>query len=105
MNALFSDSFCASPQDVSDPSTPEFFFVVLCLSVRGIQPHAYLRFVKEVQWLPVTDLYFMAIHGRGAIFNSSSSSVLLRKLNFVFKISSNTLPSVVSIILGFFACL
>ena len=38
----------------------------------------------------VTDLYFMAIHGRGAIFNSSSSSVLLRKLNFVFKISSNT---------------
>ena len=44
-----------------------------------------LRFVKEVQWLPVTDLYFMAIHGRGAIFNSSSSSVLLRKLNFVFK--------------------
>ena len=25
MNALFSDSFCASPQDVSDPSTPEFF--------------------------------------------------------------------------------
>ena len=53
----------------------------------------------------VTDLYFMAIHGRGAIFNSSSSSVLLRKLNFVFKISSNTLPSVVSIILGFFACL
>ena len=53
----------------------------------------------------VTDLYFMAIHGRGAIFNTSSSSVLLRKLNFVFKISSNTLPSVVSIILGFFACL
>ena len=54
----------------------------------------------------VTDLYFMAIHGRGAIFNSSSSSVLLpRKLNFVFKISSNTLPSVVSIILGFFVCL
>ena len=42
MNALFSDSFCASPQFVSDPSTPEFFFVVLCLSVRGIQPHAYL---------------------------------------------------------------
>ena len=52
----------------------------------------------------VTDLYFMAIHGRGAIFNSSSSSVLLRKLNFVFKISSNTLPSLVSIVLGFFAC-
>ena len=25
MNALFSDSFCASPQIVSDPSTPEFF--------------------------------------------------------------------------------
>ena len=53
----------------------------------------------------VTDLYFMAIHGRGAIFNSSSSSALLRKLNFIFKISSNTLPSVVSIILWFFACL
>ena len=53
----------------------------------------------------VTDLYFMAIHGRGAIFTSSSSSVPLRKFNFVFKISSNTVPSVVSIILGFFACL
>ena len=53
----------------------------------------------------VTDLYFMAIHGRGAIFNPSSSSVLLRKLSFVFKISSDTLLSVVSIILGCFACL
>ena len=34
----------------------------------------------------VTDLYFMAIHGRGAIFNSSSSSVLGRIL------SSKSLP-------------
>ena len=61
-----------------------------------------VRFVKEVEWL-LTCILWQFI-GRGAIF-TSSSSVLLRKLNFVFKISSNTLPSVVSIILGFFACL
>ena len=42
MNALLSESFCASPQWVSDPSTPEFFFRCVCLSVRGTQPHAYL---------------------------------------------------------------
>ena len=48
----------------------------------------------------VTDLYFMAIHGRGAIFNSSSSSVLLRKLNFVFKISSNTSLLLSALLLG-----
>ena len=46
MNALFSDSFCASPQDVSDPINSRVFFVVLCLSVRGIQPHAYLSSSK-----------------------------------------------------------
>ena len=54
----------------------------------------------------VTDFYFIwQFIGRGAIFTSSSSLVLLRKLNFVFKISSNALPSVVSITLGCFACL
>ena len=59
---------------------------------------AVLRFVKEVEWL-LTSILWQFI-GRWVIFTSSSSSVLLRKLNFVFKISSNTLPSVVSITLG-----
>ena len=83
----------------------------MCSSDLSVNPHALMSAlltacaqVCEGSGM-VTDLYFMAIHGRGAIFNSSSSSVQLRKLNFVFKISSNTLPSVVSIILGFFACL
>ena len=31
-----------SSQDVSDPINSRVFFVVLCLSVRQTQPHAYL---------------------------------------------------------------